>query len=84
MIEYNGNNKNFNAFEFGDNYPQFNNEHIPEELAKEAIKSNAYENIKKAIKRYGLEGTEDKIKELYNNTKTQRYLLKILYEIWKG
>lgn len=72
----------------GDNFPQFadefNNEerYTPKELAEKAIKIDSYENIKKAINRYGLEGTEDKIKELYSNPKTREYLLKTLYFIW--
>jgi len=65
----------------GDNYPQFNNE---EGLAEEAVKLNAYENIKKAIERYGLERTEDVIKINYKNMpKAKELLLKTLYEIWK-
>ena len=72
----------------GDNYPIFNNNekgYTPEELAKKAIKIDGYTNIKKAIKRYGLEGTEEVIKINYKNIpKAKELLLKILYEIWKG
>ena len=64
----------------GDNYPVFNND----EIAKEAIRTSAYNHLKKAIKRYGLEGTEDTIKRVYINQKTRDYLLEILHEIWKG
>lgn len=52
-----------------------------EETVRILSKARAYNNIRKAIKEYGLEGTEDKIKELYAD-KIQEYLLEILYEIW--
>lgn len=69
----------------GDNFPQLNNEIPDENLAQEAIKIDAYSHIKEAIKKYGLEGTEDKIKEIYsNNPKIREIMLKTLYAIWKG
>lgn len=70
----------------GDNYPIFDDEYSysSEELAKFAVKFDTYEKIKSAIQQYGLEGTEEVIKRVYTNLKTQESLLKILYEIWKG
>jgi predicted component of type VI protein secretion system len=54
-------------------------------IAKERIKFNAYKNVREAIKQYGLEGTEDKIKEIYQKQpRIKELLLKTLYEIWKG
>ena len=41
----------------------------------------AQEGINKAIKRYGLEGTEQKIKEVYSLMPTIRDLM--LKELWK-
>jgi len=55
-----------------------------EEIGNKVIQDNAYQDIRKAIKVYGLEYTEDKIKEIYQNKlKIQEILLKTLYEIWK-
>ena len=71
----------------GDNYPVFDNEHLytPEELANFAIKFDSYNEIKKVIRRCGLEGTEDMIKKVYQNVPGARdYMLKRLYEIWRG
>jgi len=64
----------------GDNFPQFYKKYTPEDI----IKLSAYDNVRKAIKQYGLERTEDIIKEVYTNPKTRDYLLKVLYEIWKS
>lgn len=67
----------------GDNFPQFNN-YDKEDLVKEMIKLNAYEHIKKAIKKYGLEYTEDIIKINYENMpKVREILLKTLYKMWR-
>lgn len=80
MNIYDNNGKDFNAFGIGDNFPQFNKEYN----IKDIIKLDAINNLKKAIKKYGLERAEDIIKEVYTNPKTRDYLLKVLYEIWKG
>lgn len=44
----------------------------------------AQEELKSAFKRYGIEGTEQKIKEIYNTMPTLRdYMLKEYYNIIK-
>lgn len=73
----------------GDNYPFIKDEwgkdkkehYTPEDI----VKIDTYKHIKNAIKRYGLEGTEEVIKRIYShNSKARDYMLKTLYEIWKG
>ena len=66
----------------GYNFPQFNNQ---EAMAKEAIRLDTYDHIKKAMKKYGIEGTEDIIKRVYENMPdTRDYLLRLYREILKG
>ena len=49
---------------------------------KDIIKLDAIFEIKKAFKRYGIEGTEQKLKELYRLMPTYRnYMLKTYKEI---
>lgn len=61
-------------------FPEFSKDR----LIQEGLKLTAYEHIRGAIKEYGLEGTEDKIREVYNNPDVKDFLLTVLYEIWKG
>ena len=68
----------------GDNYPIFFKDYVPDELVKKAIKIDAYNHLKGAVKQYGLEHTEDIIKRVYSNPQTRDYMLKILHAIWKG
>lgn len=52
------------------------------ELIKKAIKYDAVCQVKKAMKRYGVEGTEEKIKDIYkHNPGIIDYLLKVYKEI---
>jgi len=49
------------------------------------VKNNAVTKIREAFKRYGIERTEDKINELYDNTpKLKGYMLKVYKEIITG
>ena len=74
--------------EMGENYPfidENKEEYTPEEAIEILTKARIYEETKKLIKKYGLEKTEDIIKEVYKNALTiQEKFLKMLYEIWKG
>ena len=55
------------------------------EAIKQIARDNAISNLKKAYNIYGIEGTEDKIKELYiNNISVRDYMLKTHYELLKG
>ena len=57
--------------------------YTPEELIKRTIKFDTYIEVVKAVKKWGLEHAEDKIKELYNNMpKVKETMLKTLYAIW--
>ena len=76
----------------GDNYPfmkneweKDNKEYTPEETIKILTKAQMYYHLKKAIKRYGLEGTEEVVKRVYNTVpKLKEQMLNMLWEIWKG
>lgn len=58
--------------------------YTPEEAIRILGEAQILENLRKAVKKYGLEGTEDVIKGVYKNSPTLRdKFLKILYEIWK-
>ena len=71
---------------YGDNYPHFSQEdYTPEEAIKSLTKAQIYNNLKKAVKRYGLDRTEDIIKINYKTVpKLKGQMLEVLYEIWKG
>ena len=68
-----------------DNYPYIRKEYYTsEEAIKILSKAKMYENLKKAVKRYGLEGTEDIIKINYNTIpKMREILLETLYSMWR-
>lgn len=73
----------------GDNYPFMKDEEKEGYTLKEAVsilsKAKIYYETKRAIKRYGLERTEDIIKRVYKTLpKLRENFLKMLYEIWKG
>ena len=71
---------------YGDNFPELNKpEYTPEEIANFAVKYDTFNQIKKLIGIHGLEGAEEVIKRLYrHNEGIRTYMLKMLYEIWKG
>ena len=73
----------------GDNYPYWlfekKEEYTKEEVVEVLTNAQMYDYLKEAIKRYGLEGTEEIIKRVYNTLpKLRQDYLKMLYEIWKG
>lgn len=52
------------------------------EEEKDIVTEIAKNNLRRAFKHYGIEGTEDKIKELYNNNvDTTIFLLNIYKEM---
>lgn len=56
---------------------------------KEAIsilsEARMYESLKEAVKKYGLEGTEEIIKNVYSSSpKLKEKMLEALHYIWKG
>ncbi len=56
-----------------------------DDIVKEITKEKAIEHLKRAFAEWGVEGTEDKIKELYANTPAIRdYLLEMYYKLLKG
>ncbi len=58
----------------------FDKAYTPEEI----VRLDAEFQINKAVNQYGLEYTEDKIKELYkHSTGLMKYLLDILYDFWR-
>ncbi|MFX0084257.1 MAG: hypothetical protein ACFFAU_01185 [Candidatus Hodarchaeota archaeon] len=58
----------------------FDKFYTPEEI----VKMDAEYQIHKAINKFGLEGTEDKIRELYKYSEgLMNYLLGILYDFWR-
>jgi hypothetical protein len=53
-----------------------------EEVILWAIKQDAIKHVKEAMSRYGIEGTEEKIIDLYKHTpKLRDYLLKTYQEV---
>jgi hypothetical protein len=56
-----------------------------DEQIEKAIKLDAIKSLKEAFCRYGIEGTEDKIREIYANMEEARdYLLGVYMEIING
>jgi len=54
-------------------------------IKKVLTKAQMYEYVKKTVKRYGLERTEEIIKEVYKTVPgLQEQILAMLYEVWKG
>jgi len=74
--------------EMGENYPFIDKNkegYTPEEAIKVLTKAQMYEYVKKTVKRYGLERTEEIIKEVYKTVPgLQEQILAMLYEVWKG
>lgn len=74
--------------EMGENYPFIDKNkegYTPEEVIKVLSKAKMYDYIKGAVKRYGLEGTEEVIKSTYNTIpRLREQMLQMLFEIWKG
>ena len=57
----------------------FDKAYTPEEI----VRMDAEEQINRAINKYGLEGAEDKIKEIYKlSTGLRDYLLIIVHDFW--
>jgi len=51
-------------------------------MEQEAIKELAIQHLREAYNKFGIEGTEDKIKELYSkNSEARDYLLKVHQEL---
>ena len=58
----------------------FDKSYMPEEI----VRMDATYQIHRAVNKYGLERTEDKVKELYgNNIGLTTYLLGILHDFWR-
>ena len=56
-----------------------------EDLVKQATKIEAIGHLRRAYNKFGIEGTEEKIKEVYKNTPGARdYLLDIHYKLLRG
>jgi hypothetical protein len=57
-------------------------DYTKEEVIIWAIKQDALKHVKEAMSRYGIEGTEEKIIDLYKHTpKLRDYLLKTYQEV---
>ena len=51
---------------------------------EEIIKLDAIHRMNKTMKQYGIEGVEDKVKEIYSQMpKLRDYLLDIIYNLWR-
>ena len=85
MIEYDDFIKDLKACGFTSASFPYKEGYTPEEAIKVLTKAQMYRHLKEAIKRYGLERTEDVIKSAYNTVpKLKEQMLAMLSEIWKG
>ena len=71
---------------FEDNQFQFEEKgYSIEEAIRILSEARMYESLKKAVKKYGLEGTEEVIKNVYSSSpKLKEKMLEALHYIWKG
>ena len=61
------------------------NNHNLDDIIRQDIEDNALFQVRKAIKKFGIEGTEEKIKDLYSSMpKIKEIMLNAYYKIVKG